>query len=300
VAGRIFFEQVIHDNLDLGRPDHVGLVFNRRIVTKGRHPTPSRFRTRVITAGVVPSLHVDFKHSKIKLYHKEGRALRTETTINDTVDFGIRKGLNNLPALREVGFSANRRLLGVQRISHDPIIGADTFAAITNPVDVDGQHAAALRFGDPRAQALLATLLAFRLQPNGFTNRDLRNHVTGLLAADPNTWPAGRATHDDGYACMASSSASPEPTATRSPKPAYATPCSSPASTTGSSVPDPLTSPTPTRRSRRGYAPPTAPTTKPSTASPERPDSQPETQQPQHITATGQQNLTRSSRPCRA
>jgi hypothetical protein len=196
VSGRIFFEQVIRDNLDLGRPDQVGLVFDRRIITKGRHKTPSRFRTRVITAGVVPSLHVDFKHSKIKQYHKEGRALRTETTINDTVDFGIRKGLNNLPALREVGFSANRRLLGVQRISHDPIIGADAFAAITNPVNVDGQHAAALRFGDPRAQALLATLLVFRLHPNGFTNHDLRTHLSGLLGADPNTWPAGRATYD--------------------------------------------------------------------------------------------------------
>jgi len=125
VSGRIFFEQVIRDNLDLGRPDQVGLIFNRRIITKGRHPTPSRFRTRVITAGVIPSLHVDYKHSKIKQYHKEGLALRTETTINDTGDFGIRKGLNNLPALREVGFSANRRLLAVQRLSHDPTIGTN-------------------------------------------------------------------------------------------------------------------------------------------------------------------------------
>jgi hypothetical protein len=50
--------------------------------------TPGRFRTRVITQGVVPSLHVDYKNSKIKQYHKEGRALRTETTINDTRDFG--------------------------------------------------------------------------------------------------------------------------------------------------------------------------------------------------------------------
>jgi hypothetical protein len=196
VSGRVFFEQVIRDNLDLGRPDHVGLVFNRRIITKGRHPTPSLFRTRVITSGVIPSLHVDYKHSKIKQYHKEGRALRTETTINDTNDFGIRKGLNNLPALREVGFSANRRLLGVQRISHDPITGAHAFAALTNPIDVGGQHAAGLRFGDRRAQALLSTLLTFRLQPNGFTNADLRTHLAGLLGANPNTWPAGRATYD--------------------------------------------------------------------------------------------------------
>jgi hypothetical protein len=195
-TGRIFFEQVIRDNLDLGRPDQVGLIFNRRIVSKGRHKTPGRFRTRVITAGVTPSLHVDYKSNKIKQYHKQDRALRTETTINNPREFGINKGLNNLPALREVGFTANRRLLGVQRISHDPITGADAFASINNPVDVGGQHAAALRFGDTRAHALLATLLVFRLHPRGFTNRDLRTHLAGLLGTDPDTWPAGRATYD--------------------------------------------------------------------------------------------------------
>ena len=73
----------------------------------------------MITEGVIPSLHIDYKHTRIKQYHKEGRALRTETTINDTRDFGIGKRLTNLPALRAVGFSANRRLLDVQRVSHD-------------------------------------------------------------------------------------------------------------------------------------------------------------------------------------
>ena len=65
----------------------------------------------MITAGVTPSLHVDYKHTTIKQYHKEGRALRTETTINDTRDFGIGKRLTNLPALPQIGYTANRRLL---------------------------------------------------------------------------------------------------------------------------------------------------------------------------------------------
>src|SRR5665811_2297744 len=92
VSGRIFFEQVIRDNLDLGRPDQVTLVFDRRLLRTGPRPTPGRFRTRVITEGVTPSLHVDYKHARIKQYHKEGHALRTETTINDAADFGLGKG----------------------------------------------------------------------------------------------------------------------------------------------------------------------------------------------------------------
>lgn len=59
LMGRVFFEEVIRENLDLGRPDRVGLVFDRKVRTKGRYPTPGRFRTRVITNGVSPSLHVE-------------------------------------------------------------------------------------------------------------------------------------------------------------------------------------------------------------------------------------------------
>jgi len=104
LTGRIFFEEVIRENLDLGRPDQVQLIFARRVSKR----TPGRFRTRVITEGVTPSLHIDYKSSRIKQYHKEGRALRTETTINDARDFALGKGLHNLPALRQVGFHANR------------------------------------------------------------------------------------------------------------------------------------------------------------------------------------------------
>jgi hypothetical protein len=96
VSGRIFFEDVIHENLDIGRPKQVQLIFDRG-VTK---TTPGRFRTRVITDGVIPSLHIDYKGTRIKQYHKEGQALRTETAINNTKDFYMGKSpRNNLAAL---------------------------------------------------------------------------------------------------------------------------------------------------------------------------------------------------------
>ena len=69
VMGRVFFEQVIRENLDLGRPDQVQLIFGRRVSRR----TPGRFRTRVITEGVTPSLHIDYKHRRITQYHKDGR-----------------------------------------------------------------------------------------------------------------------------------------------------------------------------------------------------------------------------------
>jgi hypothetical protein len=197
VSGRMFFEQVIRDNLDIGRPDQVALIFDRRLIRRGPHPTPGPFRTRVITEGVTPSLHVDYKHTRIKQYHKQGRALRTETTINNTRDFSIGKRLTNLPALREIGFSANRRLLHVQRLSHDPITGIDALHAITDPLTTaTGTRVPGLRLADRRSHALLSALLLFRCQPNGFANKDLRMLTAQLRELDPGAVTTGQITYD--------------------------------------------------------------------------------------------------------
>jgi hypothetical protein len=192
VLGRIFFEEVIRENLDLGRPGRVQLIFDRRVTKK----TPGRFRTRVITEGVTPSLHVDYKRSHIKQYHKEGRALRTETTINDTRDFGIGKRLKNLPALREIGFRANRRLLDVQQVSQDCAIGEDAFRQVDQPLRVEGQRVPALRFSDARVQALLSVLLLFIFLPRGFSNRDLRGQLAPMLGLELSALTLGRMSYD--------------------------------------------------------------------------------------------------------
>ena len=197
VSGRVFFEHVIRDNLDIGRADHIGLIFHRRLRLRGGYRTPGRFRTRVITDGVTPSLHADYKHTTIKQYHKEGRALRTETTINDSWDFNIGKRLVNLPALREIGFSANRRLLGVQRLDHDPLAGAQHLRDLTSPVITDtGTTIPGLKLGQARSHALLSALVTFRTQLHGFTNRDFRELTAQLRGLDPGTVTAGQATYD--------------------------------------------------------------------------------------------------------
>jgi len=192
LTGRCFFEEVIRENLDIGRPDQVQLIFNRRLTRR----TPGSFRTRVLTDGVVPSLHVQYKKSKIKQYHKEGQALRTETTINDTYDFTIGRSLSNLAALRQIGFTANRRLLRAERLSHDCLIGEDQLEAVSQPVLFDAQRAAGLRFGDRRVLALMQALCLFALSPIGFRNRDIRTHVAQLLGRDPQTYPPGPTTYD--------------------------------------------------------------------------------------------------------
>ena len=182
---------MIRENLDIGRPKQVQLIFDRRVSQR----TPGLFRTRVITDGVVPSLHVDYKGTRIKQYHKEGRALRTETTINNTYDFNVGKRLHNLPQLRQIGFQANRRLLQIEKISHDCMLAEEAFQQMHRPRQVNQQRASALRFADPKVQSLCHALLAFPQLPGEFSNRHLRERFAALLGQPATALTPGQMTY---------------------------------------------------------------------------------------------------------
>lgn len=193
LRGREFFEEIIRDNLDLGRPDRVQLIFDR-VVTK---KTPGQFRTRVIQDGVHPSLHIDYKNFDLKQYFKEGRACRTEGTFRNPNDFGINKGLSNLPYLQKIGREINRRLLEVERVSHNSGLSGDSIQRVVQPtVTPDGEKAPALKFGQPRVMALFVALALFQHLIDGFHNRDLRQHVIALLGVTGEQYTASQMTYD--------------------------------------------------------------------------------------------------------
>lgn len=192
LSGRVFFEEVIRENLDLGRPDQVALIFDKRVTRR----TPGWFRSRVLTAGVMASLHLDYFWNRIKQYFKEGRGLRTETTINHPAAFKLRKGLQSLPQWRQIGFRANRRLLDVQKISQDCALGEVAFQKVNQPIQVEERRVSGLRFGDGRVQALLSAVLLFVFVANGFSAKDLRPKLATLLGLQADQLSAGRVTYD--------------------------------------------------------------------------------------------------------
>lgn len=193
MRGREFFEEVVRDNLDLGRPDRVQLVFDRRIVPS----TPGTFRTRVIQNGVLPSLHIEYKSFDLKQYFKEGRALRTEGTFRNPKDFNVNKGLSNFSTLQQLGRQINRRLLEVEQVSQNCGLSAEGIQRVVQPtVNAGGQRAAGLRFGDPRVMALMLTLSLFTHLVNGFRNQDLRRNVATLLGLPVASYTPQQATYD--------------------------------------------------------------------------------------------------------
>jgi hypothetical protein len=192
---RAFFEALIADNLDIGRPANVEIIFGRRI----RRDTKGVFRTAIDRPIIGPDtgqvvLNVFYKHSRIKQYLKDGRAMRIETVINSPRDLGCLARLPNLEALQAKARAANHRILEAERAGQGTVLASPAFERIAHPsVDADGRRTPALRFGDPRVQALAGALCTTLLAATGITNKSLRALMTGLLHTP---YTPGQMTYD--------------------------------------------------------------------------------------------------------
>ena len=178
---RAFFEALVVDNLDLGRPDTIEILFDRQI-RGGKRATVSEFKTKIVTRGTDVTVNAFYKHSRIKQYLKDGRALRVETVVNAPNDLGCQRRLHNLDELQAKARDVNRRLLDTERVGQGCVLASPAFERVALPTrGADGSRIAALRFGDPRVMALLGALCVTLNTVVGFTHRSLRAQVTGLL-----------------------------------------------------------------------------------------------------------------------
>lgn len=178
---RRFFEALVADNIGIGRPEEVAVVFARQV----RKTTPGQFRTRVFGPGTEVKMDFAYKRSRVKQYLKEGRAFRIETVINKPRDIGCLARLEHLPELIGRCRAVNARLLQLERATQGCAIGDDLFDRLHQPL-TEGQRTGAFRFGDTRAMALCGALCVMVNTVTGFTNKSLRGLVAGLLGTDYN------------------------------------------------------------------------------------------------------------------
>src|SRR4249920_3866287 len=187
---RAFFDALISDNLDLGRPDTLEIIFDRQV----RSNTEGEFRTNVITRGTEVTINAFYKHSRIKQYLKDGRALRIETVINAPNDLGCQRRLHNLDELQAKARAVNARVLQAERVGQGCVLANPVFERIAHPtVTAEGRRATAMRFGDSRVQALAGALCVTVGAVTGITNRSLRALMTGLLGT---TYGITQASYD--------------------------------------------------------------------------------------------------------
>jgi hypothetical protein len=181
---RAFFEALLCENMDLGRPENVELLF-RRGQRKGRPAAPPAwggFKTAIDRYCHMVTINVFYKNSRVKQYLKDGVALRIETVINSPGDLGCNRQLGNLPELQAKARAINARLMETETADQGMVLVSPVIERITRPtVTGDGRKAPALRFGDLRVQALAGALAAMLFTVTGISNKTLRGLMTGLL-----------------------------------------------------------------------------------------------------------------------
>jgi len=184
VHARAFFEALLCDNMDLGRPENVELLF-RRGQRRGRPCAPppgGGFKTKIDRYCDLVTLNVFYKNSRVKQYLKDGVAMRVETVVNSPKDLLCNRRLPNLPELQAKARAINGRLLETETAGQGTVLVSPVIERITRPtLTGEGRKAPALRFGDLRVQALAGALAALLFTVTGITNRSLRAQMTGLL-----------------------------------------------------------------------------------------------------------------------
>ncbi|HEY5987228.1 MAG TPA: hypothetical protein VIV12_12765 [Streptosporangiaceae bacterium] len=175
---RAFFEALAADNLDLGRPDNMEIIFDRQV----RSVTKGVFRTAVDRDNDGVVINAFYRHSRIKTYLKDGRALRIETVINDAYDIGVLRRLEHFTELTAKAHDINHRLLQTMRAGQGCVLASPAIERIAQPtLTEDGRRAPALRFGDPRVMALAGALSLTLFGTCGLTNKSLRALTARLL-----------------------------------------------------------------------------------------------------------------------
>ena len=184
VHARAFFEALLCENMDLGRPENVELLF-RRGQRPGRPTLPPAgggFKTKIDRYCDLVTLNVFYRNSRLKQYLKDGVALRIETVINDPRDLRCNRQLQNLPELQDKARAINARLLETETAGQGTALVSPVIERITRPtLTGEGRKAPALRFGDLRVQALAGAIAAMLFTVTGITNKTLRGLMTGLL-----------------------------------------------------------------------------------------------------------------------
>ena len=151
----------------------------------------------MLREGIQPIIRIRYKHSALKQYLKDGRALRTEMVFNNTLDFGVLRGLKNFARLVEMGYHFNDRLLEQEQISQDCFLSLHEMRKLgQSSLMQDGQRASALRFADPRSMAVLEVLACHAYIPKEIGNRSLREAVAQRLEGVLDGYSSAQMTYD--------------------------------------------------------------------------------------------------------
>jgi hypothetical protein len=189
-------DRLLDENRTIGRPDKISFIFGRRKTQRRVAGMKTRITDYHLSNPVIRS---HYEHSAVKQYVRDYRLLRTEAVSNNVRDFGLNKGVENLPTLRRAMREVTDRYLHLQQDILETFVDRGHLARLRQPTILpSGQRIPGLKIDDPRLLAVMQALVRFAPLAAGgtFRTRDLHAPTAAAWGMTPETYKLTQLRYD--------------------------------------------------------------------------------------------------------
>jgi hypothetical protein len=137
-----------------------------------------------------------WKHAFLKQYEKFSRFLRNEICSNNLRDFGLKKGLDHLDAVRQRFQTITDRFAGFQAQCLNVHVDFPLLQRIALPIHIGSVRYPGIKLHDARIIRLLEVLLHNGSTVAGWTTRQIHEAVTTTFQLSPKTYGVNQLRYD--------------------------------------------------------------------------------------------------------
>ena len=189
-------ERLLDANRTIGQPNKITTIFGRKIGKLYRGKLQTEIENLHLPNPVIRS---HYRNGFIKQYVRDHLILRTEAATNNVTDYGVRKAVDNLPALRDTLSAINDNYLNVQQDIIETFIDRGQLGKLAQPtITATGKRIPGLKLDNPRQLALMHALVRFShiAAANSFTTAELYPRVLAALGSGADRYSLASLRYD--------------------------------------------------------------------------------------------------------
>jgi hypothetical protein len=189
-------ERLLDANRTIGQPNKITTIFGRKITKLHRGKLQTEIEHMDLANPVIRS---HYRNGFIKQYVRDHLILRTEASSNNVTDYGVKKAVDNLPALRNTLSAINDNYLNVQQDVLETFIDRGQLRMLAQPtITAAGKRIPGLKLDNPRQLALMHALVRFShiAAANSFTTAELYPCVLDALGAGADRYTLASLRYD--------------------------------------------------------------------------------------------------------
>jgi hypothetical protein len=189
-------ERLLDANRTIGQPNKITTIFGRKVTKQYRGKLQTVIEDLQLPNPVIRS---HYGNGFIKQYVRDHLNLRTEPATNNVADYGIKKAIENLPALRAKLSSIIDSYLNVQQDILETFVDRGQLRQLAQPTVLpNGRRIPGLKLDHPRQLALMHALVRFAniAAANTFTTQELYPHTLKALGSTPDDYSLASLRYD--------------------------------------------------------------------------------------------------------